>query len=345
METKINSVQKSKNMKVNQETLIKVFKADFFLETNISWIFFSSEYVYKVNRPVKLDFIDFTNSAVRQSVAKVDFEINKIFSPETYLELIFLTESGGQIILNGEGPLLDYAIKMRRFNQESNLVYLLERGDQIADQTIQKIADKICSAHLGFMPDQKSLNFGQPGIIDKNWRQTIGLLRTDALGVSLNDFELSELEKLMGGYFQKMVPVFEERVKEKAVQRIHGDLHAENVFIKDGEPYFIDVILPIDDWSFGDVAIDIGALAMDLESFRRGSQSRLLVELYAKKKKDSSLGEVILFYKIYWANIRLWVNSLLLKKGGGSKDKISRYKNLLKKYLEDIDIDSKRQIF
>ena len=134
--------------------------------------------------------------------------------------------------------------------------------------------------------------------------------------------------------FNTNVLAFNKRVKEKRIQQIHGDLHSENVFVKNETPFITDAILPIPDWQYGDYAVDVGALAMDFDAYKLNFLSSVLVDEYAKEKQDDSIKEIILFYKLYWALIRFWVNLLAYKQGRKeTKKKTKLYKDLIFRYL------------
>lgn len=311
----------------------KLFGAKSRSETNISELFFTPKYVYKIKKPIDLGFADFTNPKERFRLTKGEYIINKKFSPKVYIDLVAIREYKGKLTLAKRGKVLEYAIKMKKLPQRGWLTLLLKNKD-VSEKLTIKIANMIAKAHSKFLPNREDLKYGNPEIIKKNWEETLSLLKNGALGVSLTQIEFQKIKKISGLYFKKLIPLFRKRVKKNKIQRIHGDLHSENIFVENKIPYITDAILPIPEWEFGDIAIDVGAITMDFDAYNQKKLSDILLTEYIKRTEDGSLEEVILFYKIYWAAIRLWVNSAAIKQGKKeAKEKVSRYKKILFDYL------------
>lgn len=320
----------------NSKEVKKLFGAQSSSETNISELFFTPKYVYKIKKPVDLGFADFSNPEERFRLTKAEYNINKKFSPKIYIDFVPIREYKKRLNLNGKGKILEYAIKMKRLSQKGWLTLLL-KNKKASEKLVIKIADMIAKAHSKFPPNKEVLKYGNPKMIKKNWEETLSLLKNDALGIVITNSEFQKLKGLSTLYFEKLIPVFRKRLEENRIQRIHGDLHSENVFVENKTPYLTDAILPIKEWEFGDVAIDVGAMAMDFDAYKQERLSDILVECYARKRKDYSLKNVIHFYKVYSAAIRLWVNSAAIRQNKkGAKEKANRYKKILFNYLSKI---------
>lgn len=98
-----------------------------------------------------------------------------------------------------------------------------------------------------------------------------------------------------------------------------------------------DAILPINEWAFGDQAYDLAAVAMDFDAYQKPQLSQKLVGYYSLERNDPEIDKTVGFYKIRWAGIRLWVNSLAAKKGNkDAAKKAIRYKKTLFEYLGKI---------
>jgi len=317
----------------NSKEVKKLFGANSRSETNISELFFTPKYVYKIKKPVDLGFADFTKPEERFRLTKAEYIINKKFSPKIYIDLVAIREHKGRLTLTNKGRILEYAIKMKKLSQKGWLALLLKNKD-VSEKLTIKIADMIAKAHSKFPPQKGDSKYGNPKAIKKNWEETLSLLENDALGITLTNLEFQRLRRLSILYLKRLMPLFMKRVKENKIQRIHGDLHSENIFVGNKIPYITDAILPIPEWEFGDIAIDIGAITMDFDAYNQRKLSDTLLAEYTKRTKDSSLKEAILFYKIYWAAIRLWVSSAAIKQGKReARKKANRYKKILFDYL------------
>jgi len=318
----------------NKEELQRLFKADSYKETVISELFFTPRFVYKIKKPVNLGFLDFGDKKERFRITKYEFEVNKKFAPSIYLGLVPIRKYDGKPSLGSQGEILEYAVKMVRLPQSGQLSSLLAKS-KVNEDLVRKIANTIARAHAKFPFERKNAKYGRPATTLKNLKQTHSLLRKDALGRFLTPAELNFCQNKSLLYFKKLVPEFKKRAREKRIQKIHGDLHSENIFVKNEIPYLTDAILPINEWAYGDCAYDLGALAMDFDAYQNPQLSKKLVEYYSLKRKDREINKVIGFYKMRWAGVRLWVNSLAAKKDDEkAAKKATRYKKILLEYLD-----------
>lgn len=319
----------------DKKEIMKLFGASSYLETNTSELFFTEQFVYKIKRPVNLGFVDFTKQEERNRVDKAEFEINKIISPNIYLELILLGNDGNGQLITGAlaGRAIEYVLKMARFPANSCLTSLLSQKS-IDKKLTLKLAEALVNCHKKLESGGSFLEYGAPKVIEGNLENVFNLIRGDFNKMILND---EEFKKMVSGsriVLRNSVLYFEKRLSENTIQLIHGDLHSENVFVKDGAPFITDAILPIPAWQHGDRAVDIGALAMDFDAYGLNALANVLANEYAKKKNDGSIQEVIPFYKLSWALIRFWVNLHAYKQGRKeTEQKAKMYKNLIFRYL------------
>jgi len=316
--------------------LQKLFKAKFRIETNVSELFFTTKYVYKIKKPVNLGFVDFTDAKKRKSMTLKEYKINKKISPDVYLKLVPIKIYKNKIKLEGKGKIEEYAIKMIRFPQAGELMSLLKKN-RINKDLILSLARIIAKLHAKFEPHKAEAYYGSYKIIKKNFAQVLRLIKNDALKTFLTENEFKKLKLNVVPYLKALQPIFGQRIKTRKIQMIHGDLHSENIFIRNKEPYITDAVLPINEWIFGDTAIDVAALAMDLDAYGFRDFSDLFVSLYAQKWHDTTLEKVIPFYKISWAAIRFWVNSLAAKNNKREAlPKARLYKKILLEYLSNL---------
>ena len=85
------------------------------LETHISVLFFSGDRVFKLRKPVKFGFLDFTDHATRKSDCEREVDLNRRLAPDVYLGV-------ADVWLEGEP--LDHMVVMRRLPEERRLATL-----------------------------------------------------------------------------------------------------------------------------------------------------------------------------------------------------------------------------
>ena len=91
------------------------------IETHISRVFLTGEFAYKLKKPVKLPFLDFTSLAARRRFCDEELRLNRRLAPELYLAVMPVTGTDAAPRVGGNGPVLDYVVQMRQFDQSAQI--------------------------------------------------------------------------------------------------------------------------------------------------------------------------------------------------------------------------------
>ena len=98
------------------------------LQTHISYVALTGTYAYKVKKPVNFGFLDFSTLDKRKYFCEEELRLNRRLSPEIYLDVLPITKTDSTLELNGQGTIVDYALKMKEFPQEQIMTNKLQRG-------------------------------------------------------------------------------------------------------------------------------------------------------------------------------------------------------------------------
>jgi len=85
------------------------------IETHISWILLTPAHAYKVKKPVRLAFLDYATLRKRRHFCHEEVRANRRTAPSLYLGVARITGEPSAPEIDGAGPVLDYAVRMRRF--------------------------------------------------------------------------------------------------------------------------------------------------------------------------------------------------------------------------------------
>ena len=118
------------------------------LETHISYVLLTGEHAYKVKKPVDLGFLDFSTLDRRRHFCFEELRRNARGAPGLYLDVVPITQEGGDFSLGGGGEPVEYAVKMRQFPQESLCRAMLETG-VLADRHVLALAATVARYHSG----------------------------------------------------------------------------------------------------------------------------------------------------------------------------------------------------
>ena len=96
------------------------------LQTQMSFVFLTGDYAYKIKMPVNLGYLDYTTLEKREYFCNKELLLNRRLAPDVYLEVIPVVEREGVYALGGEGKIVEYALKMKQLPGERMMNVLLE---------------------------------------------------------------------------------------------------------------------------------------------------------------------------------------------------------------------------
>ena len=301
------------------------------IQTHISLVLLTGTYAYKIKKPVNFGFLDFSTLEKRKHFCEEEIRLNKRLCPDIYLEVLPITEKNNNISLNGSGKIIEYALKMKEFSQDNIMTNKLQSG-QIHEETI----DKICSKLVDFYakgPQTEEINtYGKTEIIqqniDENFEQT-----QEVIGTTIDKKVFDTIQNASNNLLSTKKDCFDKRIKKGYIKDCHGDLHSGNIVISD-KIYIFDCIEFNKRFRYGDIASDIGFLAMDLDYLNHPYLSSYLIDKYIELSKDQDLFTVLNFYKSYRAYVRGKVIGFKLTDPHINKSEQENTRNIAKKYFE-----------
>jgi aminoglycoside phosphotransferase family enzyme len=287
-------------------------------QTHISFVFLTTNFVYKVKKAVDLGFLDFTTLEKRRFFCEKELELNRRLCGEMYLEVVPINRSN-IIKIKGEGKPIEYAVKMKRMPQEKMMNKLLEEN-KVNSKLIDEIAKIIAEFHSKAETNRRISEFGSLMIIETNWKENFEQTQEFvSKTISMKDFKF--IRERIDDFMKRNVSFFEKRMAERRVRDCHGDIHSGNIFVTD-RIYIFDAIEFNERFRYSDIASDIAFLAMDLDFKGRTDLSSFFVEKYVKYSGDQELTKLLPFYKCYRAYVRGKVVSFKLQDPNvGSEEK------------------------
>ncbi|MCX6841510.1 MAG: AAA family ATPase [candidate division WOR-3 bacterium] len=325
------------------------------LQTHTSWVFLTGTHAYKVKKPVNFGFLDYTALSARRFFCAEEFRLNQSLSPDIYIEVLPITESGGKLKLGGRGRVIDYCLAMKELPQDWIMTEQLRQGC-VTFEHIDQIARSIAEFHARAERGREVAQYGSSEIIRLNWDENFAQtmeFRGRTITYRAFDETKSAVERFIAGHRG----LFRRRRAGGFVRRCHGDLHSKNIFIIEegsggqgsrgsgpnprtpeppnpGSVRIFDCIEFNPRFSCSDVASEVAFMAMDLDYSGRKDLANFFVERYLVHTKDAGMLRLLNFYKCYRAYVRGKVTSFNLNDPGiGAPDK-AKARQTARRYFE-----------
>ena len=179
------------------------------IETHISLLFLTGNHVYKVKKPVDFGFLDFTTLEKRKFFCDQEVKLNRRLSPSIYLGVVSMTKEGNQILLEGKGEVVEYAVKMKQIPEESLMDKLLDKR-QVTPRMIEAVSEKLVKFYFTAETNDVIKSFAKPERVkqdtDENFEQTVKYID---LTIPREIYE--EVRNRTNDFFKTKMDVFNQR--------------------------------------------------------------------------------------------------------------------------------------
>lgn len=280
------------------------------IETHISWVLLTGDYAYKIKKPVNFGFLDFTELSARKHFCSEELRLNQRLTDDLYLEVLPISGSLEAPQLSGEGPAIEYALKMRQFPQNQLLSEVQARGE-LSETHIDALAKQIADFHQRTpkvaLEHQLGTAEAAMAPVLQNFEQARSMLSDKA--------DLQQLDALQAWAetsYERLKPLLSTRKAQGFIRECHGDIHLGNVAMVNGQVTLFDCIEFNEPFRLIDVTADAAFLAMDLEDRGLKSLARRFVSGWLEHTGDYAALELLNFYKAYRAMVRAKVSLFCL---------------------------------
>lgn len=306
------------------------------VETHISWVLLTGDFAYKIKKPVNFGFLDFSTLELRKLYCEEEVRLNSRLAKELYLGVVAITGSEDQPEINGEGPAIEYAVKMRQFPQSRQLDRLLkEQG--LDNQVMEQLAAKVAQFHLSIDRVSKDSEFGDFEHVQIPVLENFTQIRNHIADKNIYPL-LDKLENWARNKLERLSDDINLRKQQGFVRECHGDMHLRNIALWDGDIIIFDCIEFNKNFYWIDVISEIAFLVMDLEDRQQEVLARRFLNSYLEITGDYEGLKLFRFYKVYRALVRAKVDALRVgQEQVGSSEYVETFNDFLQ-YLHLAEI-------
>lgn len=286
------------------------------LETHVSWVLLAGETAWKLKKPVNLGFLDFSTLELRHQACQEELRLNRRTVPELYLGVEPITGSEAAPQLGGPGPVLEYAVRMRRFPDAALLSTRLDQG-QLEPALFEALGRHVAAFHAAAPQARPGQGYGDGAAIHGPVRQNFAQIRERLQAPALLQ-QLAAVEAWAEASFARLAPLCAERLARGRVRECHGDMHLGNMVLLDGAPRLFDALEfnPALRWT--DVMADVAFLVMDLQVHGQAGYGWRFLNAWLEQSGDYEGLALLPYYLCYRAMVRAKVAAIRSSQCSGS---------------------------
>jgi aminoglycoside phosphotransferase family enzyme/predicted kinase len=272
------------------------------IETHISCVMIAGEFAYKFKKAVRLAFLDFSTLERRRLYCEEELRLNRRLAPEIYLAVVPVTGTAANPELGGGGDALEYAVKMRAFDQEALWDHRLDH-DLLTEAEVDALAQRLAEFHRLSPQAPPQSAWGAATMLADALRDDLSEL-ADVAESEPEKQRVAETGGLLTALGKSLQSAFDERRAHGKIRECHGDLHSGNVITIDNAVTAFDCIEFSEGLRWIDVMNDLAFLRMDLRCRRRGDLAARLLNAYLELGGDYEGLAVLRYYETARALVR-----------------------------------------
>lgn len=270
------------------------------VETHMAWVFLTERFAYKLKKPVRYPYLDFSTLAAREFYCHEEVRLNQRLAPGVYLGVVALSRCDGRLALNGDGEVVDWLVHMRRLSRAAMLDWLLMHG-KLAARQLDLLAQRLVDFYRNSTPEPIS---GES--YRHRYRQAVlvNLRELQQLRAFCRGFDIHRLGERQLAFLERRAHWFDERVGEARVVEGHGDLRPNHICFEQSWPLIIDCLEFNRAFRVLDSADETAYLAMECAWLGHPEAGIDFLKFYDRYSGDELPPPLRYFYMTYRATLR-----------------------------------------
>jgi hypothetical protein len=252
------------------------------VETHISLVYVGADTVWKLKKAVRLPFLDFSAIEDRRRFALRELALNGPAAPGLYRDVVAVARgSDGLLALAGDGPPVDWVLRMTRVPDEDFLDARAAAG-RFTPALLDALGDAVAAYHAALPP-----------VADVAIAETMRWI-ADGNARSARDAGLPG-EPVRAWFAAERAALADiatwqaARARDGFVRRGHGDLHLGNLCLWRGGPVPFDALEFDERMATIDVGYDLAFLLMDLDRRVDRPAANRVLNRYVARTGDAAL--------------------------------------------------------
>jgi len=198
-------------------------------ETHMSWVFLAGQEAYKLKKPVRFPYLDFSTLARRETACRAELELNRRLAPDVYKAVMPLVRTPNGLAIGGPGETVDWLVVMRRLDEEETLEHAIE------SRWLQPWhLDRLVATLAAFYRHAASV-FISPDVHLLNWHRSLAYNKAVLLDARLGlpTGLVRQIDYVQRRFLSQRSQLIADRVRSRRIVDGHGDLRPEHIWLGD----------------------------------------------------------------------------------------------------------------
>lgn len=299
------------------------------VETHMSWVFLAEDRAYKLKKPVRYEFLDFSTPEKRREDCRAEVRLNRRLAPGVYLGVTALTLREGELALDGGGRPVDWLTRMVRLPRDLMLDHSIRRG-RVDEDRLREAARRLGR----FYRDAEPVSLDLAEFVDR----LRALVTENREELTRPEFGLETdradgVGKVLERYLDEREEDVRARIRAGRVVEGHGDLRPEHVCLRE-EPVFIDCIEFEREFRIVDPVDELAFLGVECELLGAPGVGRTFMEEYRTLTDDAPPRGLVEFYRSHRAYLRAKLTIWHVRDDGVTDADRERWRGRTREYLD-----------
>jgi aminoglycoside phosphotransferase family enzyme len=268
-------------------------------ETHMSFVFLAGDKAFKLKKPVRFPYLDFSTLSRREMACRAELALNRRLASDVYLDVVALTRSNDGLAIGGPGEIIDWLIVMRRLDENETLENAI-----LTEKLTRGNLDQLMTTLAGFYRRARAI-FISPNIHVWNWRVSLALntrvLLNPDLGLPAG--LVRRIDRAQRQFLSQRSGLIAQRVRSRHVVDGHGDLRPEHIWLLDSMR-IIDCLEFNPTFRAVDPLDEIAFLSVECERLGSVWVGQYIKRLAIQAFGDGESEELFTFYRCYRATLR-----------------------------------------
>ena len=268
-------------------------------DTHMSHVFLVGDQVFKLKKPVRFPYLDFSTLQRREAACRAEIELNRRLAPDVYRGVVPLVRSATGLAIGGRGEVVDWLVVMKRLDENQMLDRVIAAGrlqrwqiDRLASTLVQfyrraTISLASPAAHIAELA--RGIAYNRRILFDPRFHLPLGRVR--------------HVDGVLRRFMKERHCLLVGRVRGRHIIDGHGDLRPEHIWLGD-QVRIIDCLEFNRSLRMVDPVDELAFLCVECERLGAAWAGEHLRRRMMRAFHDGQREELFVFYHCYRAMLR-----------------------------------------